>query len=366
MALSDYIDNLDTKNEFQFFNFQDLSNMNKVFDYYKKYAEQILALNNSESNVYNKKVNKAFDWNYAWNFSINAGSRENHYTEQLQLSEGTICRIYAFFYQWVNQSCVFESDNEIVEAIHINLTEHFIEDEFCETISMSTSLRKNNIAEYLAKFAIEIIVAHEIGHLYNGHTEYYFALQQELKLDISEKCREQCFLDLRTLEYDADAYAVNRVLEEVIYLIECQDKILNILESKENVLDLLMYAIHGLCFLMRIEENERIDQNVKLDHPHPIIREVCMISALKQHFKKLQEIGNVGYEYDFEKGIIMQNAENTMCAIKHRDPRDLKEILQNKFEILQNGCNELDLNWKRVAKYIKTSSRLPIEGIDYN
>jgi len=39
MGLSDYIDNLDTKNEFQFFNFQDLSNMNKVFDYYKKYAE---------------------------------------------------------------------------------------------------------------------------------------------------------------------------------------------------------------------------------------------------------------------------------------------------------------------------------------
>ena len=34
--------------------------------------------------------------------------------------------------------------------------------------------------------------------------------------------------------------------------------------------------------------------------------------------------------------------------------KDLKEILQNKFEILQNGCNELDLNWKRVAKYIKT------------
>lgn len=53
MGLSDYIDNLDTKNEFQFFNFQDLSNMNKVFDYYKKYAEKILNFNNSEGNIYN-------------------------------------------------------------------------------------------------------------------------------------------------------------------------------------------------------------------------------------------------------------------------------------------------------------------------
>lgn len=231
---------------------------------------------------------------------------------------------------------------------------------------MSTSLRKNNIAEYLAKFAIEIIVAHEIGHLYNGHTEYYFTLQQELNSGISEKRREQCLLDLRTLEYDADAYAVNRVLEEVVYLIECQDKILNLLESKEKVLDLLMHAIHGLCFLMRIEESERIDKNAELDHPHPIIREICMISALKQHFKKMKEIKNIGYEYDFEKSIVIQKAESTMCAIKHRDSGELKEIFQNKFEILQNGCNEFDLNWKRVAKYIKASSRLPIEGIDYN
>ena len=98
---------------------------------------------------------------------------------------------YAFFYQWVNESGVFEIGEDIVEAIHINLTEHFMEDEFSERISMSTSLRKNNIAEYLAKFAIEIIVAHEIGHLYNGHTEYYFTLQQELNSGISEKRREQ-------------------------------------------------------------------------------------------------------------------------------------------------------------------------------
>ena len=91
MGLSDYIDNLDTKNEFQFFNFQDLSNMNKVFDYYKKYAEKILNFNNSEGNIYNKKVEKFFEWNYAWDFSINAGSREKFYKEQLQLNDGTIC-----------------------------------------------------------------------------------------------------------------------------------------------------------------------------------------------------------------------------------------------------------------------------------
>lgn len=32
---------------------------------------------------------------------------------------------YAFFYQWVNESGVFEIGEDIVEAIHINLTEHF-------------------------------------------------------------------------------------------------------------------------------------------------------------------------------------------------------------------------------------------------
>lgn len=50
---------------------------------------------------------------------------------------------------------------------------------------------------------------------------------------------------------------------------------------------------------MRIEETERIDQKCKISHPHPIIREICMISALKQHFKKMKEIKNIRYEYDF-------------------------------------------------------------------
>ena len=49
-----------------------------------------------------------------------------------------------------------------------------------------------------------------------------------------------------------------------------------------------------------------------------------------------------------------------------KDMQQIKDIFQNKFSILENSCKELEQNWPNVAKYIKTSSRLPIEGIDYN
>lgn len=31
----------------------------------------------------------------------------------------------------------------------------------------------------------------------------------------------------------------------------------------------------------------------------------------------MKEIKNIGYEYFFEKSIVIQTAENTMCAIKY-------------------------------------------------
>lgn len=363
MDLSEYMANLDTKNEFQFFNFEDLSNMNKVFDYYKKYAEQLLALYNSQDNIYNQKIDKVLNWQYVWNSSLNAGSREYRYMEQLDINEGTIFKVYAFFYEWVNRSTLFENSEKNIVEIRINLTEHSNGEELSEIIPMSTSLRKNNIAEYLAKFAIEIIVAHEVGHLYNGHTEYFFQLQHELETDISEQRRKQCLLDLRTLEYDADTHAVNRILEEAIHLIDTKDKIL---QSGENVFNLLQYAIHGLCFLMRIEKPEKIEQYMELDHPHPISREMWMIGALKQHFNYLKRARGIKYDHDFENSSIFWNAENTMCAVKQKDTQQIKDIFQYKSSILENSCKELEQNWPNVAKYIKTSSRLPIEGIDYN
>ena len=41
----------------------------------------------------------------------------------------------------------------------------------------------------------------------------------------------------------------------------------------------------------------------------------------------MKEIKNIRYEYDFEKSIVIQKAESTMCAIKHRDSGELKEML---------------------------------------
>lgn len=44
-----------TRNEFQYFNIDNPNNMNKVYDYYSKYAETLIHSMRPDNNIFNKK-----------------------------------------------------------------------------------------------------------------------------------------------------------------------------------------------------------------------------------------------------------------------------------------------------------------------
>ena len=87
---------------------------------------------------------------------------------------------------------------------------------------------KQNLTEALIYFSLQFMIAHELGHIFNGHCEYKKSLSfnQNSRFQIFEpetankKSTGLSPLDQRTLEYDADAFATTDnfrfLLQEVI------------------------------------------------------------------------------------------------------------------------------------------------------
>lgn len=198
-----------TRNEFQYFNIDNLDYMNKVYDYYVKYAQSLIDMMSPENNIFNEKNIKELDFSYAWESRLNAGSHESGRRDIIRINEGTIMKIYAFFYTLMAKGKILGIDSVESTVLELNLIAHNdIEENIVVPMVLCGSEKRNNIAEYMARFAIEFLVGHEIGHAFNGHTKYYSTILKNIEKEHDEKEREQLFLDLQTLEVDADAFGM--------------------------------------------------------------------------------------------------------------------------------------------------------------
>lgn len=77
---------------------------------------------------------------------------------------------------------------------------------------------RNSMSLYASLFAYRFILCHELGHIFNGHTQYldsiYMNSKIEMRLESFINNTKYC-LDRRTLEMDADAYAATSSFDNV-------------------------------------------------------------------------------------------------------------------------------------------------------
>lgn len=145
---------------------------------------------------------------------------------------------------------------------------------FTEVYKLSDK-NKPSFIEYLYKNMICFIIAHEIGHIVNGHVDARsgaFCYIDELT---SEKEEENWSTQLR--EYDADCFAT-RICSQ-IRLGKCREnKELTICEFDR--LGIVMLLTFNLLSLSRKQEfiNYMDMDTAAIDHPHPGIRiHYCLV-----------------------------------------------------------------------------------------
>ena len=68
----------------------------------------------------------------------------------------------------INTKIIYESDKSDNKQMDID-------------IAFSDDKISNNIAEYITMFAIKWIIAHEVGHAFNGHTAYYSEVRKKIQ-----------------------------------------------------------------------------------------------------------------------------------------------------------------------------------------
>ncbi|NFL34503.1 hypothetical protein FDB64_05335 [Clostridium botulinum] len=351
-----------TNNVFRYLNTDDL---NTCYNYYQKFAETLINKLKPKNNLFNKKSIKQLDFSYLWEKKINAGSLEMEKTDRITINEGAIIKIYNFFYKLntrentINTIIPLESCKEINASItYTNHKEQNAEPIITEMI-LSDNKQRNNIAEYMAMFTIKFLIAHEIGHAFNGHTSYYLEVRRKI-IDSKEKGEnlEKLYLDLQTMEYDADVFAANRLVDEIRNLFITNDKILSIIKKEKDIFQMLKYSIHGLFYLFRDYDT----QNYRIkEHPPALVRECMVLDSIMWAFKK-----NYMYTLDQEELINIAEIEKNIWIAEKKNDEKYNQYLKIFTNEAANYSNEINNNWKEhICCKIKPESRLPIEGIDY-
>lgn len=355
MEIKEYLDKGNTQNKFRFFD----QNM-KCYEYYQKYAMSLIDKLKPENNPFNTKNIKQLNFNYLWDESVNAGSLENEYKDDITVNEGTIIEMYNLFYKLNTRTNTLELSKTLMPCIELRCKIYYsnsniLKREIEAEMILSDDIIRNNLAEYMAMFAIKFIISHEIGHAYNGHTKYYLETREKIK----KVKDDRLFLDLQTMEMDADSFAICRVCDEIIWLLNKNDKIFSLLKNQNDIFKLLVYVIHGVFYILR--DMDIINYKGK-EHPPSIVREILTMAAMKEHLKKQygmhiqnQSLAEISTEAERKISVAdNKNYNEYIKYVKMFSPK-INEIAE---EIMENFRNN-------VSSKIKPESRLPIECIDY-
>ncbi|HBJ1654610.1 hypothetical protein [Clostridium botulinum] len=356
-----YIEKSNTMNEFRYLNLED---QNSCYDYYKTYAKKLIERLKPENNLYNSKSEKMFNFDYKWDDCVNAGSIELKELDMIRINEGTILKLYNLFYKLNTHANIIELAYEPKSCTEIRsriiYTNHKESDKKIEAeMAFSDDVIRNNIAEYMAMFAIKWVIAHEIGHAFNGHTNYYQEIRKKIQNTNNDKDKEELFLELQTMEMDADTFAINRVVDEVMNLYKNNDKILLFLKNQKDLLRLVILSIHGVFFLFRDNDNY---EDAKVEHPSTFVRECFTLDSMKESLSK-------NYCFNISHDYLMQDIaeiEKTMNILFPKNNELYLSYIKNKTCEIKECVERIQNNFKNSTKYkIKNEARLPVEGIDY-
>ncbi|WP_018306941.1 hypothetical protein [Desulfitobacterium hafniense] len=236
------------------------------------------------------------------------------------------------------------------------------EEPIISQIIFSDNVILNNISEYMAMCAIKFLIAHEIGHIFNGHTKYYKDVRNQIKRIEENGGKDltklnQLYLDLQTMEMDADAFAICRLIDEVIDLFITKDKILELLKTPSDVIKLLIYAIHGIFYLCK--DTDQVNY-MKKEHPPSLIRESLIYEAMIGYFSK---------KYNLDVSAVLANNLGTIDRhfyyVDNASNSQFMKYLDEFAEEADTYAEKIMNNyWEKVSLILEADARLPIEKKD--
>ncbi|WP_315110216.1 hypothetical protein [Clostridium intestinale] len=180
-----------------------------MYNYYRLYSEEIVNKLNEANKLEN--LNK-FEFSYKESPSVNAFSSCKNYMDKIQITRGVVERSYQLFNSFIVCFPDFkkfdENNSKIGVMFKFQMGEEYGHASYDLIVQIPLKKEQKEIAEILTTIAVKFTILHEIGHLYNGHIAYLNEMK-ERKIPVSD-------LEHLTMEMDADAFAITRIVEEII------------------------------------------------------------------------------------------------------------------------------------------------------
>lgn len=217
---------------------------------------------------------------------------------------------------------------------------------------------------YIERF----IITHEMGHIFNGHTEY---MGQEYNLKkfsmfFKSSVTNKMALDIRTLEYDADSFAAT---ETALYLIDSYNNFEEIVSDKllmypKNIFFWWFFSIRLFFLILEYELNDFFynDEITYLPSVHRFstifstVFEILEFADKNKIITYRDEDSLISFAYEIERGI--NDAETFFNKNKKTD--------YNWSETLNSDTNyseylkEIKSNWAKISSEIEKYSRMSI------
>ena len=196
-----------------------------------------------------------------------------------------------------------------------------------------------NVKEILFILAMMCMAFHEFAHIYKGHLKLYnqWVIEKEI---------EKKYLDIQTLEWDADCFAATKIAQWVSKV----NKELIAEDKTDFAMKITCGAIHGMMYWQRTNTDfDKIENKV---HPPIFFREVAMLKCIGDLRKNLDDIFRyiIGYEKEFNR-------------IRGIEAPDIKKYFENSRESREH-MSKIEKNWEKVKINLQNYSLFPLEEMD--
>lgn len=222
---------------------------------------------------------------------------------------------------------------------------------------------KKDLVFRIQIMSILYIICHEVGHLYNGHIGYNkMAFMQEIN-KLSEKKRNEIIFR-KTIELDADAFAMNRMLEYNESLIKVKSETKNQLSQYESIeysYKILLFSMYS--FYLFLGETFKKELIKKSTYFSPAIRQLLNLTIAREFVaKKRPEFIN---EIDGIIDYLLLHGDFMMDKFKSykRNVKDEQKYILNKliyFESmeLQEEMLLVSKHWNLIRNDLQKNARV--------
>ena len=221
---------------------------------------------------------------------INAGCLYNGNAYHIFLNQGALLQLYRYA---SILACNYKTI-DLKKGFSVNAKEHKLtvqmndneSPELSTEMELSSDPVDNVLADYIAMIAVKFVIAHEIGHIVEGHLRYLMKTNKRdnVRLNMSEIFYESVNAKtLQCLEIDADSFACCYLMSYLQKDLINDKSLLNIVQDTSDIYKLVGISIHSVFYLIGFNKDQwAIPEASKHRFAHPqaltrlnLILDVC-------------------------------------------------------------------------------------------